>query len=196
MADDKNSDVPPDVTPPDLNQPWGLWGPSITGNPRGTNSDGNTTPVSQPPTHPAYVVSPGSIGYGATQILISTEQNIGVYNDLKSTVADTKAWIFWAPNSNPQRTGGTGSHAYGIKNTGPIPDPDPELTAQLSAIEDNLLLEIADAITLAGQFVDVLNNAAQFYTQADKSSVLPELSTSFVPQTPSALKMPNLPDAT
>jgi hypothetical protein len=198
VAKDKDSDVPPDVTPPDVEQPWGLWGPSITGNPRGTDGNGDTTQVSQPPNHPAYLVSPGSIGYAGTEILIGTEQNIGVYDDLKSTVANTKGWIFWAPNSDPQRTGGTGSHAYGHKNSGPIPDPDPEMTAKLGAIEDNLLLEIADAITLAGQFVDVLNNAAQFYTQADKASPLPELTYNFSPQTDSVPKVSrnNRPDPT
>jgi hypothetical protein len=177
------SDVPPDVNPPDLGQPWGNWGPSITGNPRGVK-DGNPTTVSSPPSHPAYLVAPGSIAYAGTQILISTQQNINTYNDLKSTVADTKGWIFWAPNSDPHTNGGVQTMGHGMYTPPqPIKDPHPEVTAQISSIEDNLLLEIADAITLAGQFVDVLNNSAQFYTQADKSSVLPEMVTNFHPQT-------------
>ena len=97
-------------------------------------------------------------------------------------MANTKAWIFWSPVSNPTiPVYDSPTETPKLENPYPrkpdkyVPatDPDPGLTAQLGSIEDNLLLEIADSITLAGQFVDQLNNAMQFYAQADRASVLP-----------------------
>lgn len=175
MADDG----PADVTPPELTEP-SITGPSITGDPRvnddpdvrdprGRRGKGVPQVVTPPPSHPAYAVSPGSLGDASNEILNQTQQSLNAYEDLKSTVQGG-GWIFWerAPFTHftEQLTGKT---VY-------MTDQHPELTNQIIAVEDNLLLEIADSITLAGQFADQLNNAAQFYAKADKASVLPEMA--------------------
>jgi hypothetical protein len=115
-------------------------------------------------------VSPGSVNDAGNQILSRSQQSINTYDDLKSTVQNDGGWVFWEPALGTQVP-----DIMGVEG-GPMTDPNPGLTNQLTAAEDNLLLGVADSITLAGQFADQLNNAAQFYTQADKASVLPELT--------------------
>lgn len=177
------NDPPKDVNPPDLQQPKSV-GPSVTGNPRVPDGDPARNPrgrrgkgvpqtLTPPPTHSAYQVSPGSVNDAGNQILANTQQAISAYENLKATVASTKSWIFWAPNDRPDSVVPSGAGPIdadpGYKN------PDREQGKKIGAAEDNLLLEIGDSITLAGQFADQINNAAQFYAQADKASVLPEL---------------------
>lgn len=171
MADD----IPADVTPPSLTQQWHMWGPPMDGNPRGLQpADASAPPVSTPPTVSAYVVSPGSIEGATSQILMRTENLVNSYTSLKDYINSTKSWIFDVNNSDvmnqPQATGSHGGHF-----SHPHIDPHPEWTQQMSAVSDNLLLQVADAVELAGQFVDALNNAGQFYTKADKDSDLPVL---------------------
>jgi hypothetical protein len=56
-------------------------------------------------------------------------------------------------------------------------DPHSDWTQQWTAAIDNVLLAAADAITLAGSYLDAVNNAGQFYTRADKDSFMPGLGT-------------------
>ena len=184
MADDK---IIVDVVAPDLTQVMSTE-VAVTGDPRGEQRDPRgrrgkgvpQPPPTAPPSHPAYNVSPGSVNDAANTILADTQGAVDTYEQLKTTVNSTKGWIFWAPTDNPTipvYDSGSETPKNGPQGppTGYVPanDPNPAMTAQLSAVEDNLLLEIADSITLAGQFVDQLNNAMQFYAKADKSSVLP-----------------------
>lgn len=184
MADDKTI---VDVVAPDLTQVMSTE-VAVTGDPRGEQRDPRgrrgkgvpQPPATAPPSHPAYNVSPGSVNDAANEILAGTQGAVDTYEQLKTTVNSTKAWVFWAPNDNPTipvYDSGSETPKNGPQGppTGyaPANDPNPAMTAQLGAVEDNLLLEIADSITLAGQFVDQLNNAMQFYAKADKSSVLP-----------------------
>jgi hypothetical protein len=191
--DEPKPEAPADVTPPELKQP-GLTGPTVDGtprvgggppprDPRGRRGKGVPQTVTPPPEHPAYSVSPGSINDAGNEILAESSTAVGAYDALKAAVAATKSWIFWAPNDNPTVA------VYDSPNEtqknepprapddyAPAKDPHPEITAQMGAAEDNLLMEIGDSITLVGQFADQLNNAAQFYTRADKASALPELT--------------------
>lgn len=175
MADD----APKDVKPPDLKQPM-MNEPSVTGdprvgdnparNPRGRRGKAVPDVVVPPPSHADYAVSPGSVNDAGNEILTDDHKALDTYERLKATVDSTKSWIFWAPTA----------HGLGSDNPNQpgwdhyVNDKHPEVSAQLGAAEDNLLLEIADTITLAGTFADQIDNAAQFYTQADKSSALPD----------------------
>lgn len=178
-----------DVVAPDVTQVMQTE-VAVTGDPRGEQRDPRgrrgkgvpQAPATAPPSHPAYNVSPGSVNDACNTILANTQQAVNTYEQLKATVTSTKPWIFWAPNADPtipvyDSGSETPKNGGGPKApTGYVPanDPNPEMTAKIGAAEDNLLLEIADSITLAGQFVDQLNNAMQFYAKADKSSVLPQ----------------------
>lgn len=191
MADDK----PTDVTPPELTQPT-VKGPTVDGHPRegesrdpkGRRGKGVPQPAIQPPTHAKYAVSPGSVNDAGNEILSRSQQSVNTYEDLKSTVQHDGGWIFWEP-----AIGTKIPDIMGVEG-GYVTDQSPETTNQLTAAEDNLLLGVADSITLAGQFADQLNNAAQFYTQADKASVLPEMP--FTIGAGSIMGQPPKPDAT
>jgi hypothetical protein len=77
-------------------------------------------------------------------------------------------WVFWEPSP------GTEQPNQFAPNT-PAYDPDPGSTSKVVAAEHQLLLESADAIALAGQFVSQLHTAAEYYSAADAASALPEI---------------------
>jgi hypothetical protein len=167
-------EIPPDVTPPTLAQPWGLTGPHIDGHPRHmTDPPADAPKADRPPSHPAYVVAPGSIYAATGQLLANTQEQISGYDALKAHVESTKGWIFWA--GGPQVPDAIIPGPWEVADPPRFRDEHPADTAKVVAIQDNLLMQVADVITLAGAFVEVLNNAAQFYTWADKNSVPPQL---------------------
>jgi hypothetical protein len=152
-----------------------MWGPPMSGNPRGLQpADPNAPPLNSPPVVNNYVVSPGSIEGATSTILMQTQHSVDTYTSLKDYINSTKSWIFDMNNADvinqPQATGSNGGHF-----SHPHTDPHPEWTKQMTAVSDNLLLQVADAIELAGNYTDALNNAGQFYVKADKDSVLPTL---------------------
>ncbi|MFG2041282.1 hypothetical protein [Dactylosporangium sp. NPDC048998] len=168
-------DVPPDVTPPTLGQTWELFGPPMDGTlhlPSGPRF-GHAVPPrgpKEPPVVPNYVVSPGSIEGATSQILNRTHEVTESYNSLKDYISGTKSWIYSVPDDH------TIGEQWGSKvNPQHLDDPHPDWTQQMSAVSDNVLLQVADAVEMTGEFVRALNNAGQFYTRADKDSDLPTL---------------------
>ncbi len=198
MADD----IPPDVNPPDLRQVWGDhgggdYGPLMDGTVRLPPPDPQATQETSPPTGPPnvrpYRVSPFSIAGVVSRILKETETCVYSYNSMKDYVNSTKWWIFdvhdpdvlTKPVTEPTDSAGAvgGNHDPSNHDPGeaghttthdPI-DPHPGWTKDGTAISDNLLLQVADAIELAGQYAFALNNAGQIYVKADKDSALPDM---------------------
>jgi hypothetical protein len=137
---------PPDVTPPDISDTWGGDAPSVTGT-LPPPPDGTPQTVTQPPSHSPYVVSPGGIRNAENVLLGQIDTAISQYDDLKASVEQSAT-----------------ENLY----------PDGATRAQLLAIEHNLLLNIGDALQLAGQYVSMLNYSAQNYAHADIGSFLPQ----------------------
>ena len=137
---------PPDVVPPDVVDSWGGVAPSVTGE-LPPPPDGSSQTVSQPPSHPAYAVSPGSIRNAENVLLGQIDAEISQYNDLR-------AFVESASSSNIYTDGAT--------------------RFQLLNAQHNLLMSIGDALQLAGQFVSMLNYSAQNYAHADIGSFVPE----------------------
>jgi len=138
---------PPDVKPPTVADSWGGVAPSVTGTLPPPPAGSNPQTVSQPPSHPAYVVSPGGIRNAENVLLGQIDTQIADYNNLKAYVAN-------AATQN-------------LYTDGPTHD-------ELVSVQDNLLLHTGDAIELAGQFTAMLNYAAQSYAKADIDSFLPQ----------------------
>jgi hypothetical protein len=139
---------PPDVNPPTIADSWNGVAPDITGAvPKPPDDGSQPPPVDRPPHHSAYLVSPGSIRNGENVLLAQIDAQIGDYTSLKNYVA--------------------ASHQQNIFSDGATRE-------DLINRQDQLLLQIADAVELAGQFTRMLNNAAQSYARADIDSFLPQ----------------------
>jgi hypothetical protein len=170
MADEQ----PPDVTPPDLTENWHLFGPPMSGTPRGTPPGASTGTASAPPPVRAYEVSPGSLEAASEAILRATHAAVGAYDDVKNYVNTNKGWVFDVANPTVL----TNTQYVPYQDTAyPVPpwDPHADWTQQWTVQSDNLLLAVANTITLAGQFLDAVNNAGQFYTKADHESEMPQI---------------------
>jgi hypothetical protein len=178
------ADVPiPDVTPPDLTQAWDTYGPAPTGHPRnlGGGPGASGPELTGPPEVRAYMVSPGSVVAATHPILGHTQAAVADYEAIKSYTAEVNSWIYL--QRGPEVAGWQDSSGGGWGD--PIAvyphvksDYENQWAAavkDVAAASDNLLLQVADAITLAGHFVDAVNNAAQFYSKADQDSFLPTL---------------------
>jgi hypothetical protein len=139
----------PNVAPPTVVDIWGTTAPDVTGQPpTGTGMGGGGGSVSAPPTVANYLVSPGSIRDAENTLLTALyNQQIPDYNALKAYVAQTS-------DQNLYSAGMT--------------------KAYLSSIQTHLLQGVADVLTLAGEWVATLNNAAQNYAAGDKNSFIPE----------------------
>jgi len=169
--------VPVDVNVPTLTRDPG-WPRDITGKTEGMPppGSGNQTP-GPPPSHAPFAINIASGRETIDRLVHKSDQAHATYERLKNKVASEKGWIFSvrdekALTSEP----GIGYHEVRADDgSGTYHDPHPELTAQMSASMDNLLLAIADAITaVGGSYVGTLNNALQLYAKADQDSRVPE----------------------
>jgi len=165
-----------DVNPPDLKQVWVDWSPPMVGDPRGLPPSKSEESLDFPPEVPAYVIAPGTITDAVAMPMLRDTQNlVDSYTSLKDYVNSTKSWIFnmWDANVATSNEGTGGHHGSGFVH--PHQEQHPDWATGWTAIVDNALLSTADAIVIAGQYVDLLNNAGQLYTRTDKDSVLPDL---------------------
>jgi len=135
-------------TPNDVNTP--SLNDTWNGTPPIVNGTLSPTPtsgstVSSPPPVSAYVVAPGDIRNAESVVLASTDGLITDYNSLQSQVNAAKT-----------------ENVY-TQTAGSLIDD-----------QDQALLNVGDALELAGQFINALNNAAQNYALADMNSFLPQ----------------------
>lgn len=140
---------PPDVVPPTLGDSWSAV-PDVTGQlppPPGGGSGSGPQTVDQPPSHPAYVVSPGGIRNAEIAIKAESDTQIDDYNNLKAAVAQSDSQNLYT---------------------------DPGTEEAFHNGMDVVLLQIGDAIELTGQYISMLNYAAQNYAHADIESYLPQ----------------------
>jgi hypothetical protein len=154
-ADTSHSNTPPpsDVLPPDVtdtwahnNNPGGInYGvpPDVTGA-GGTEGASDGQPPHEPPVHPAFKVSPGSIRNAERHLITNIDQVIDSYTKLKSATAAAKSGLYTTDNRE-----------------------------MLINLQDRLLLGTADALELAGHFTEMLNKSAQAYARADRESFMP-----------------------
>jgi hypothetical protein len=138
--------LPPDVVPPTVADIWGGVAPDVTGQ-LPPPPDGSPGAVDKPPSHRAYLVSPGSIRNAENTLLARTDAQISQYNDLKAYVEQTRSQNIYYDDS-------------GVTE------------GQLSTTQDRLLQNIADAVELYGQYISMLNYAAQNYAHADVGSFI------------------------
>jgi hypothetical protein len=152
---------PPNVVPPTIDNSWDKVprnGPSGTGDTqpndgpapdltgatsKGDGGGGGQT-VSQPPSHRAYVVSPGDIRNAENRLSVALDTQRLNYDSLKAAVA---------------------SGGQDLATTGPA-------LAEINNAQNQVLQQIADALEGSGQFMGMLNNAAQNYTRADMDSFI------------------------
>lgn len=148
----------PDVVPPTVTNAWGDNPPSITGQLPEAESDGGGTPeaLTEPPAHPMFTVSPGSLRDAEIAVLGLLDGAIGSYEATRAAV-------------NLSRT----QDVYTRDNR-----------EELLSGQDNLLLGIADTLRLVGEFVSRLNIAAQSYARADIDSFMPDNVIAAEPSTP------------
>jgi len=146
IAGDPNpgSPTPPAVVPPTVADTWGGVAPDVTGK---VPSDGGSQTVSQPPSYPAYMVSPGGIRNAENTQLGQIDQQISSYTALKGAVAQS--------SSQNLAT-------------------DPATKEYLANTQDQLLQQIGDTLGMAGQYTGMLNYAAQNYAGADINSFFPQ----------------------
>jgi hypothetical protein len=137
-------DYPPenDVVPPTLTDIWGGTAPDVTGIlPGGASSPGPGQPAaSSPPSHPAYLVAPGSIRDAENAGLAALDTQITDYDNLKTYVAQSANQQLYSATLSP---------------------------VQLKTTQDNLLQNIADTIEACGNFWGMCNYAAQNYAASD-----------------------------
>jgi hypothetical protein len=192
----QDPNIPPDVTPPDLAYTWDGGCPSMDGDPGSEQQVGSQAapaakagqtggkPADKPPEQwiappivAAYTVSPGSIRNGTAPALGQSQRLVDTYENLKNYINDTKSWIFSVGNANtignlywqPGEGGGV--------TASPINDPHPDLTDSWTAVSDNLLLQVADAVELGGQYIDAVHTAGEIYTSADMHSEPPSMTS-------------------
>ena len=134
------------VHSPALSDAWNGVPPDVTGALPIPDSGTASQTVSEPPVHRAYAVSPGSIRNAESVLLRQIDSQIGDYNYLRNYVETAKTQNLYTS----------------------------ETRERLVSAMDNLLLEIGDAVELAGQFTRMMNNAAQSYAKADIDSYLPQ----------------------
>jgi hypothetical protein len=142
----------PDVAPPVVGDSWGGIAPAATGQlshppEDAANPNSQNITVVSPPPHPAYLASPGSIRNAENTILASADQSINAYNNLKAVVTQ-------AAYEDIATDGGS--------------------MLELHNQQDNLLLNIGDALTMVGNLTGALNFAVQNYTAADQNSYFPQ----------------------
>jgi hypothetical protein len=156
--------VAPDVNAPKLTVQDG-WPPDLTGNVP-PPPEGSQPKSGPPPSHKAWSIDGASLRSGEQTIITAATDATTEYTNLVNHVASTKGWIFSAhdPKDLEVKSGRT-TVSY---------DPNLSTTRDLSSASDNLLLNVADAITSAGAFVEGLNAAGQLYSKADLDSFVPE----------------------
>ena len=144
---DQNTPPAPNVDPPTVADTWNGIAPDVTGAVPLPPDGGSQPPAPDvPPVHRAYSVSPGSIRNVETVVLAQIDSQIGDYSALKSTVAASQSQNVYTA----------------------------EAREQLISAQNHVLLQIGDVIELAGQYVRMLNNAAQNYAAADLGSFMPQ----------------------
>jgi hypothetical protein len=147
-AHGKNTPPPPDVTAPTLTDTWKGVAPDVTGEvPPEPQDDthGNLLGATEPPPHSAFHVSPGSIRDVESLIASGIDTQIDEYEALKRYAEASYGQNLYMEGTREQ-----------IRNT-----------------QDRLLLAVGDVVTLAGQYNEMLNRAAQSYARADLDSFLP-----------------------
>jgi hypothetical protein len=131
------------------------------------------------PTASPFKVRPSDIKGLEKTILTELDRQVGEYEAFKKLMVDTEGWIFLVqkpgaliphnqatPNGYTSLSAGYIPDHYGADYT----DPDPARTQQIVDSQNALVRAVGDAYHLVGEMAAILNNAAQRYVQADKST--------------------------
>jgi hypothetical protein len=129
-----------------------------------------------PPENSEFTVDPGSIRSAESTILTNLSSEVEAFETFKKNALAKAQWIFLTDNEHglDHKEGESGRVFMGMQdNSAPddltIKDPNPGLTTAWIYNLELLLKSSGDALQMSGQFAAMLNDAAQYYTQADKA---------------------------
>ena len=162
-----------------------------------TDKDGNRLPeidpvngeVIDPPEPPqeSFVANVAEIFDMENNILKATNQAIIDFENFKKERLENETWIFFAKtrestepyyhkliddsNTSTNKVhDGDSSHSQRAGTYADVVDPHPETTAEMVQTQNALIQAIGGAIQRVGQYAGKLNDAAQLYAGADRSS--------------------------
>ena len=132
------------------------------------------------PTVRAFAVSPADLRFAQNKILKELDRQVDDFEIFKNDVLSKGGWIFYAKNEGAMQDsferriheGGSKQSKEWVdgKDLPPHEDPNPEQTQMLVDSQLTLLKSVSGSIQAVAQYVARINNAAQFYAQADKQS--------------------------
>ncbi|MGC4806693.1 hypothetical protein [Micromonospora sp. DT233] len=174
-----------DVTPPRV--AMNPWSHQLNGELKGVTDKEKPSDDSSPdvnvPDVPEISVALSSLVDAQTAVLGPLRTAVDSYEELRKSFNACKEWIFTKENDRPlgrteQRVSagmGDGRGLGGLENDKQIVEHEKlkEMAPELRAGVDNGLLAIADTLYLVGEFINMLNTAAQMYTNADQESFVP-----------------------
>jgi hypothetical protein len=150
-------------------QPNDDSGGSDGNNTTATSRGGNVPPA---PTWGQIKVSPATMEAAESTILSATKGQITDFESFRDRILKDQDWVYWAESEY------TSTHVTGNGKASwiaPSPkDPNPKDTAKAVDSENRLLQACGATIQLVGTFVGQLNDSAQLYASADKSSFPPD----------------------
>jgi hypothetical protein len=125
------------------------------------------------PANTTYAVDPGSIRDAEATILSSLNEEVSAYETFKQDALGKVQWIFLTDNEHglePKHNDGhTGPFGWVEGADVTVKDPNPAMTTMLISNLEQVLRTCGDALHMTGDFATMLNNAAQYYAQADKA---------------------------
>lgn len=159
------------TAPPDLT-------PSSSGGSSGSSSSGSSGPAMD-----SLYVDLGGVRDREQTMLTAASTIVDAYESLKSLFLSGEDTVF-----GQQAGTTTYTQTYSEQPSQPSTQADPiQQTAQqfadgtngqpgMNAVQEYALEQVADCMAVIGEFIALLNSAAQQYAQADASSALPPAS--------------------
>ena len=155
---------------------------SVTGdnlfNPPKDSGDETKTP--ERPEVRAFGVTPADLRGAQNYMLNELNTQVDEFESFKADVLSKGGWIFYAENEGGVQNdreirshdGGShiSRHTVRGEDLPPVEDPNPDQTQMLVDTQLSLLKAVGGSIQAVAQYVVRVNNAAQFYAEADKQS--------------------------
>jgi hypothetical protein len=172
-----SASIPASSSVPDLAMYWSAP-PDLTPQASGGSSSGSSQ--SNPPID-SLTVNLGGIRDAEQTMLTSSSTIVSAYESLKSLYLSGQNTVFGQEATDTTGSNGGYSESSWTFTTSadPIAQPAQEFAEGsngqpgMNAVQEYALQQVADAIAVVGEFIALLNAAAQQYSQADVSSFLP-----------------------
>jgi hypothetical protein len=167
-----------DSVPPTLEVQNSAWPGHLTGELPGGGGGGSGWP-SMPPDHPRFGCRPSSLRNVQHEVMQSIRPAVDDYEDLKASVEGARGMLPSGEDLLARHTrlgAPLNKDAEKRAQEQLLPQDDETGGAALQqalAAQRQLLLQCSDAITLCGNFVNLVDRAGNVYVHADKESFLP-----------------------